>query len=276
MMRAESRRFGRGVRLSALVVLATILDLALPPAYADDSGPQNAVRRFCAADAMGARMVAGQWRGVGELVAWPFDPAWDRVVSITGYRIGATEALDDGQVKVEVDYAVVGETTATGFEPGAHVERLTFVLDSAGDNDWRIVAPLLPPHVFGHRLQIEEVVDSLKHGRSAFVSSSLFVQQLLQAAGWDVPHVATAALLGESTYGSVSSPAKGDLIVYVQEGVPYHVGLLEAPNRVISSTLNAGIVRTTPNAFLGEVRYLRLMAPAKAPTATPIPTPPAS
>lgn len=260
----------------SVLAVAIVALVAVVPAHADDPGPQNAVRRFCAADAMGARMIAGQWREVGELVAWPFDPAWDRVVSITGYRIGSTEALDDGQVNVEVDYAVVGETTSTGFEAGAHVERVTFLLDSAGDNHWRIVAPLVPPHVFGHRLQTEEVVESLKHGRNAFVSSSLFVQQLLQAAGWDVPHIPTAALLGESTYGSVSSPAKGDLIVYVQEGVPYHVGLLEAPGRVISSTLNAGIVRTTPNAFLGEVRYVRLLAPAKVPTTTSTPTPPAS
>jgi hypothetical protein len=242
------------------------------PVRADDPGPQNTLRRFSAADAMGAR-TGGPWHEVAELVAWPLEPAWDRVVFITGYRIGSPETLEDGRVSISVDYAVVGEASAVGFETAPHLERVDFLLASAEGADWRIVSPALPPHVFGHRLQADDVVASLKHGRGTFVPNSLFVQQLLQAAGWDVPLVPTNTLLDEGVYGSVSSPRKGDLVVYVQAGVPYHVGFLEARDRVVSSTLNAGIMRTTPNAFMGEIHYLRLRARTAVPSEAPVATP---
>jgi hypothetical protein len=210
---------------------------------------------------MGARLPGGRLREITGLLSWPFDPAWDRALLITGYRIGPTIPLDDGQLSVDVDYAVVGEATALGFDPGSHMERVTFVLDTPDGTHWRIVSPMVPPHVFGHRVGTEELVAWLKEGRGAFVPSSLLVQQLLQAAGWDVPYIPTTDLLLSSSYGAVESPRKGDLVVYVQNEVPYHVGVLEGADRVISSTLNGGIVRTTANAFLGEVRYLRLIAP---------------
>jgi len=43
--------------------------------------------------------------------------------------------------------------------------------------------------------------------------------------------------------------------------VAYHAGLLEAEDQVVSSTLNAGIMRTAVDAFAGQVTYLRLVQP---------------
>lgn len=253
----EAERGGRQPRAMILVVSAVAIVAATGVATAEP-GPQNTVRRFCRADATGARVFGVQWGRVAELVAWPFDPAWDRVLFVTGYRIGPPRGLEDGRVAVDVDYGVVGEATVTGFEPGVHVESVTFVLDDDAGGQWRIISPLLPPHVFGHRVRADEIVGVLAGGRGRFLASSVFVQRLLRAAGWDVPYVPTSTLLSEGTYAEVSAPARGDLVVYVQDGLPYHVGLLEAPGRVVSTTSNAGVVRSTLNAFPGEVRYGRL------------------
>jgi hypothetical protein len=120
----------------------------------------------------------------------------------------------------------------------------------------------------------EEIVATL-NGRGAFVSNSRFVHQLMHAAGWSVPYERAVDLLSGRVYGPVEDPQPGDVVVYAQDGVAYHAGILGKQGAVTSATLNGGIVRTTLNAFLGEVHYLRLIAPAGSPTpAVPTPTGP--
>jgi hypothetical protein len=66
-------------------------------------------------------------------------------------------------------------------------------------------------------------------------------------------------------YGPVGVPQAGDLVVYLRDGTPYHVGIVEGEDQIVSSTLNAGIVRTGTDAFAGEVKYLRLVSPESSP-----------
>ena len=61
-----------------------------------------------------------------------------------------------------------------------------------------------------------------------------------------------------------STPEAGDLVVYYDGEKPYHVGLLESEDQVVSATLNTGVRRAPLAAFAGEVRYWRL--PMNAPT----------
>jgi len=87
---------------------ALILSLFLAsPTRAADPGPQNVVREFCQLDANGARL-GSVGHGIAALVGWPFDPAWDEVLFITGYQIGSTRPLDEGRLAIDVEYAVVG------------------------------------------------------------------------------------------------------------------------------------------------------------------------
>jgi cell wall-associated NlpC family hydrolase len=127
---------------------------------------------------------------------------------------------------------------------------------------------MVPPHVFGARISADEVVAALKGERGTFVSNSLFLQRLMRAAGWDVGYERTADLPTHGTYGPVDVSRAGDLVVYTQDGAAYHVGVLERDGKVVSATLNGGIVRASLNGFLGEVQYLRLLATARLP-ATP-------
>jgi hypothetical protein len=241
---------------------------ATSPAFAIDPGPQNLVRQFCQLDANGARLIAGRWNEIAPLVAWPFHPAWDQISFITGYEISSTRALEEGRLAVDVDYSVVGEASAFGFEPVSYIDRVTFVLATSDEIHWSILGPMIAPRVFGNRVSVEDVVATLRNGRDGFVSNSLFVNQLIRSAGWDVPYERAVDLLSGNHYAPTDDPQPGDLVVYVQDGVVYHVGLLTKNDRVVSSTLNGGIVRTTLNAFPGEVRYLRLLDPERLPTPT--------
>jgi len=90
--------------------------------------------------------------------------------------------------------------------------------------------------------------------------SALIVYGLARLA-YSVYQGADPSSLAGTAWGNLKVMSVGDLVVYLRDDAPYHVGLLEAENQVVSSTLNAGIVRTTIDAFAGDVRYLRLIEP---------------
>lgn len=213
------------------------------------------------------------WADLMPIVSWPFEPAWDVVVLITGYDIGSPRPCEGGALEVDVHYTVVGQVTALGFDSNTYVETVTLRVHAPEDG-WRIIGPPPPPHVFATCVDVEPMRRTLEFGTSDFLPNSLFVWQMFGSAGWSVPFQLTADLLTGTTYRPVEKPQVGDVVAYLRDGVPYHAGLLEAENRVVSSTLNAGIVRTAVDAFAGEVRYLRLIEPEpgamrRRPAATP-------
>jgi hypothetical protein len=238
--------------------------LTPPPAAAVESGPQGVVRQFCQADALGRRAGVGGWADFEPIVSWSFEPAWDYVVLITGYSIGSPRSGEGDALDVDVDYTVVGQVSALGLDTGVHVETVTFRVHAPHEG-WRIIGPPPPPHIFGTRLDIEAMRRSFERGALNFLPNSLFIWQMFRAAGWNVPFQRTGDLLTASVYRPVKKPQVGDVVAYLRDGLPYHAGLLEAEDQVVSSTLNAGIVRTRVDAFAGDVRYLRLIKPEQAP-----------
>ncbi len=250
-----------------------MLASALPSA-AIESGPQGIVRQFCQADALGRRVTLQGWADFAPLVDWRFEPAWDHVVLITGYAVGAPQPAEGGALAVEVRYDVVGDVSALGLETAVHIERVTFRVH-APEQAWHIIGPPVPPHISASRIEIGPMRQSFEQGGLNFLPNSLFVWQMFRSAGWDVPFQRTLDLLPGSAYRVVESPAVGDVVLYLRDGVPYHTGLLEAEHQVVSTTLNAGIVRTTADAFAGEVKYLRLIRPPALPArGKPTPPPP--
>jgi len=248
-----------GGRAASVLLLATLA--AARSATAVESGPQGIVRQFCQADALGRRVNMRGWPDLMPIVSWPFEPAWDFAILITGYDVGSPRpAQSGGALEVDVRYTVVGQVSALGFDTNAYIETVTFRVH-APDEGWRIIGPPPPPHVFATHVDIELTRRSFEFGTSNFLPNSLFVWQMFRSADWNVPFQRTADLLTGTTYRLVEKPQVGDLVVYLRDDVAYHVGLWEAENQVVSSTLNAGIVRTTIDAFAGDVRYLRLIEP---------------
>jgi hypothetical protein len=252
--------------LAACVVLGTAL-----PVAAVKSGPQAVVRQFCQADGLGQRVQIAEWAAIAPLVTWSLEPAWDHVVLIGGYEVDSPRTLEDGGVAIEVRYAVIGEVSALGLDTAVHRETVEFRMEAA-NGVWRVLGPPLPPHIFAHRVDMDGLRRSLQFGGLNFLPNSIFIWRMFQSAGWNVTFVPTIDLLNGSTYRAVDKPKVGDVAVYLRDGVPYHVGILEADDRIVSSTLNAGVVRTTPDAFPGEMRYLRLVQPEPVVEAMPRPT----
>jgi hypothetical protein len=163
---------------------------------------------------------------------------------------------------VEVRYDIVGQLSPLGFDAEARAEVVTYWVQPDEQGNWHIVGPPPPPHVFANHVDIDATRRSLSAGGVNFLADTVFVWRMFRSAGWNVPFESTADLLSGATYRVVDDAKPGDLVVYLRDQAPYHVGLLEAEDQVVSSTLNAGITRTTVGAFPGEVRYLRLVQPA--------------
>lgn len=234
------------------------------------------MRQFCQLDGLGQRVTLRGWSQIAPLVRWPLEPAWDHVLLIGEYEVGSPRATESTALEVEVRYKVLGQVSALGLETEVHAETVVFRVDAPDETGWRIEGPPPPPHLFAGRVDIEHMRRSFEYGSLNFVPNSLLIWQLFRAAGWNVPLQRAVDLPHGTAFRAVAAPQVGDVVLYLRDGVPYHTGVLEAEDRVVSSTLNGGIVRTVVAAFPGEVKYLRLVEPAPAPTMTaPLPTRPA-
>jgi len=258
--------------------MAFVVTVAVPAVAATALGPQSVVRQFCQADGNGQRITIPGWAALAPLLTWQYEPAWDTVTLIDGYTVRPPQPTGEPGLSVEVRYTVVGQLTPLGFDPEPQVESVTYRVQPDEQGNWHILGPLPPPHLFANQVDIDAMRRSLSEGDARFLANSIFVWKMFQSAGWNVPFEVTTDLLSGSAYRAVDDARPGDLIVYLRDGTPYHVGLLEAQNQIVSSTLNAGIVRTTINAFPGEVQYLRLAQVEAAPAAEVeprhLPTPP--
>ncbi len=228
--------------------------VTVAPAWGES--PQSVVAQFCRFDAEGARLSAWDMRRIAGRIGWPLEPAWDRVLLVTGYAVGEAQPIAPGLVEVAVDYSVVGRIEVDGFEAEQRNDRVVVRMRWLADA-WRFVGAPPEPRLFASRVDVEGV-RRLLGGERGIVANSTLVHGLLHAAGWQVPLESTREMMAGATYAPVETPAVGDLALYLRDGTPYHVGVVEAPGVIVSATLAAGVVRATPHTFAGELRYLRL------------------
>jgi len=242
-----------------LISLVVGLHVLAPPAGAQ-YGPQGVVREFCQLDGMGQRATMPGWLQVAPLVAWSLEPAWDHVVVVASYVVGPPRPVEGSTaLDVDVQYSVVGEISAAGFRAEPALETVTLRVDAPGSGSWRILGPPHAPHLFADRIDVADVRASLEHGTARFVPDSLFIWQMFHQSGWQIPRLPVRDVLTSRWFRTVAQPAAGDLVVYLRGDQPYHAGILAAADSVVSSTINAAIVRAPIDAFAGEVRFLRLV-----------------
>ncbi len=245
--------------------------MALAPA-ARAADPLATVRAFAQADARGARLSAHSWRAVAPLVRWGLEPAWDRIHLIHGYEIGTPHRLD-GQVEVEVQYHVAREVRGSGVQAVSRTDTRRYRLEPDGTGGWLLRGPPPPPYVFDSEVDVDTLAALLDPDEPRYMSNSAFVWQLLRDADWEVDYAAVDALPTAPDYRAERTANIGDLALYHDaDGVPYHVGMVDSDETIVSATLNGGLRRTPFGAFAGEIRYLRPLAAAPTPEPTPSPT----
>lgn len=117
-----------------------------------DHSPTEIVRRYVTLDQKGARLDSRSFETLRPYIDWRQEPAWGRLVVIQEVGVPEDyrqwEVLNKLEVIIPVTYRVLGfvylDTAA--FVPESMTEEVRFHIKAIG-NKWRIVEPVIPPHV---------------------------------------------------------------------------------------------------------------------------------
>jgi hypothetical protein len=142
-------------RLLSLTVLMVLLFGAgdgFGQTGALNKDPSLLLKKYLSLDMRGARLEAISWESQKPYIDWAEEPVWGRVVVVTAYEV--VEDLQQWDVKNNLDVVIPVEFKVLGsvyldkatFLSEAQVERIGFRIKAVGGY-WRIVEPLLPPHV---------------------------------------------------------------------------------------------------------------------------------
>ena len=253
-----------------LTFRAIVLTLAVAVASAVGAAdPIDTLRDFCRLDGRGDRLLPRTWPNVAPLVSWKLEPAWDEVILVDGYQLGSVRYEADGGATLDVTYEVTATVRAGAILRDAHEETRIYHLEVNENGLSRILGPPPPPHVFATAVDADSMAMSLHPENGQFLSDSVFVWQFLAGAGWNVSPFATHDIASVPELSEVRTPQAGDIVVYYDGEQPYHIGVLESEDVVLSATLNAGVRRAPLDAFAGTVQYRRPRADARKPTPAP-------
>ena len=119
--------------------------------------PTEVLKKYLSLDAHGARLQPLSWESQKPYVAWTEEPAWGRVVVISGYTVPMDvkdwEVRANLDVVIPVDFNVVGHLywEHATFLSERKIERVSFHI-KAVHGLWRIIEPMVPPHVDQKRM----------------------------------------------------------------------------------------------------------------------------
>lgn len=114
--------------------------------------PSSVIKAYLSLDAKGARLEAMSYETLKPYVNWKRELSWGIVMVIDSYAVAEDvktwQVLGSMEVIIPVQYKVLGtmEWEAVTYTPEPRVERALFRVKVIGDR-WRIMEPVLPPHV---------------------------------------------------------------------------------------------------------------------------------
>jgi len=136
----------------AVLVLAVPSNAQLSPSGSIRRSPVEVVKRYVLLDQKGARLDAPSLETLSPYIDWREEPAWGRVVVVQKTTVPEDyrkwEILNNLEVIIPVTFHVRGAVyleTAT-FVPEETTEEVRFHVKVV-ENFWRIVSPVIPPHV---------------------------------------------------------------------------------------------------------------------------------
>ncbi len=183
----------RDCLVSSLLALAVFSVAITSHAQVSPSGslkrsPAEVVKRYVLLDQKGARLDAPSFDTLTPYINWKEEPAWGRVVVVEETNVPDDyrkwEILNNLEVVIPVTFHVRGAVyleNAT-FIPEDTTEVVRFHVKVVG-NYWRIVSPIIPPHVglkrmvsFAreaeaneqnktHRTELASLIDSLRKAK---------------------------------------------------------------------------------------------------------------
>ena len=142
--------------LSGLMLLVSPLStLALMGDITHD--PSKIVQKYLSLDSRGARLDARSFEVLRPYIAWDEEPAWGSVVVISKFEViedvTQWKIINKLEALIPVTYQVVGYMNweTASFYPESHHETQQFHIKEF-QNQWKIVAPQIRPHVGKNRL----------------------------------------------------------------------------------------------------------------------------
>jgi hypothetical protein len=127
--------------------------------------PAEIVKKYFDLDQKGAKLDSMSYEALAPYRGWDTEPVWGRVVVIREFSVAEHhrdwEIVNRLEVVIPVTFKVIGSVylETAGFLPEAAVEEIR-VRVKAVRNRWRIVEPVLPPHV-GQKRMINFVREAL-------------------------------------------------------------------------------------------------------------------
>jgi hypothetical protein len=119
--------------------------------------PAEVVQKYFMLDNKGARLDAMSFDTLAPYVGWKEEPLWRKIVVITGFSVPDDhrrwEIINPLEVIIPVEFKTLGAVylDTAGFVADSLVEQMR-VRVKVSNNRWKIVEPMLPPHVGQRRM----------------------------------------------------------------------------------------------------------------------------
>jgi hypothetical protein len=153
----SSRTLNRLATLSLLIGWLCVASFASAQTGSLKHSPSDVVKRYLALDSKGARLDTMSFEAVASYTSWDEEPTWGHVVVTRGFVVAEQyrqwEVIDRLEVVIPVTFEVIGSVylETAGFVQETEREEVRFRV-KAVKNRWRIVEPMLPPHVGQKRM----------------------------------------------------------------------------------------------------------------------------
>ena len=171
--------------LTMFVTVVLLLATSSAPGFAQTNAvshsPAKVVEKYFALDNKGVRLDASSFEAVAGFVDWKEEPAWGKVIVINGFTVPDDfrrwEIVNRLEVLVPVEFHVLGVMylDTAGFVPEPSTEQVLVRVKVQGAR-WKIMEPILPPHV-GQKRMLNFVRQALLEEKDGMRQASLAALQ---------------------------------------------------------------------------------------------------
>ena len=147
--------------LATMSLLALLVGMEGGAAWAQTGGlshsPAEIVKKYFELDQKGAKLDSMSFEALAPFRNWDTEPIWGKVVVIREFSVAEHhrdwEVVNRLEVVIPVTFQVIGSVylETAGFLPETSVEEIRVRVKSV-KNRWRIIEPMLPPHVGQKRM----------------------------------------------------------------------------------------------------------------------------
>ena len=147
--------------LATMTLLALLVGMEGGAIWAQTGGlshsPAEIVKKYFELDQKGAKLDSMSFEALAPYRSWDTEPLWGKVIVIREFSVAEHhrdwEVVNRLEVVIPVTFQVIGSVylETAGFLPETSVEEIRVRVKSI-KNRWRIIEPVLPPHVGQKRM----------------------------------------------------------------------------------------------------------------------------